>query len=56
MINHILLYPKIILSTEEKKKLFKQKIVSISSMLGLAWLSMMKMPNLGMLEFKKFFL
>lgn len=44
-----------ILSPEEKKKLFKQKIVSISSMLGLAWLSMMKMPNLGMLEFKKFF-
>lgn len=44
-----------ILTPEDKKKLFVQKVVSIGSMLGLSWLSMMKMPNLGMLEFKKFF-
>ena len=44
-----------ILSAEEKRKLFGQKIISIGSMLGLSWLSMMKIPNLGMLEFKKFF-
>ena len=44
-----------ILSHEEKGKLLKQKFISIGSMLGLSWLSMMKMPNLGMLEFKKFF-
>lgn len=44
-----------ILHPEEKRKLFGQKIISIGSMLGLSWLSMMKIPNLGMLEFKKFF-
>lgn len=44
-----------ILTKEEKSKLLKQKFFSIGSMLGLSWLSMMKMPNLGMLEFKKFF-
>ena len=44
-----------ILAPEEKRKLLGQKFLSIGSMLGLSWLSMMKMPNLGMLEFKKFF-
>ena len=44
-----------VLSSEEKNKLLRQKFISIGSMLGLSWLSMMKMPNLGMLEFKKFF-
>ena len=44
-----------ILSKEDKSKLLKQKFISIGSMLALSWLSMMKMPNLGMLEFKKFF-
>lgn len=44
-----------VLSSEDKKKLLKQKFVSIGSMLGLSWLSMMKLPNLHMLEFKKFF-
>ena len=44
-----------VLTPEEKSKLLKQKFISIGSMLGLSWLSMMKMPNLGMLEFKKFF-
>jgi len=43
------------LTKEEKSKLLKQKFISIGSMLGLSWLSMMKIPNLGMLEFKKFF-
>lgn len=44
-----------ILTSEEKRKLLGQKFISIGSMLGLAWLSMMKMPTMGMLEFKKFF-
>lgn len=44
-----------ILTSEDKKKLLTQKFISIGSMLGLSWLSMMKLPNLGMLEFKKFF-
>lgn len=43
------------LTKEEKSKLLKQKFVSIGSMLGLSWLSMMKIPTFGMLEFKKFF-
>ena len=43
------------LTPEEKSKLFTQKIISIGSMLGLSWLSMMKMPSMAMLEFKKFF-
>ena len=43
------------LSADEKAKLLKQKFVSIGSMLGLSWLSMMKMPSIGMLEFKKYF-
>ena len=43
------------LTPEEKAKLNKQKVLSIGSMLGLAWLSMMKMPSLKMLEFKKYF-
>lgn len=37
---------------EAKKGLFKQKIISISSMIGVALLSMMKKPSLSMLEFK----
>ena len=44
-----------ILTSEEKRKLFVQKFISIGSMLGLSWLSMMKLPSLSMLEFKKFF-
>lgn len=44
-----------VLTAEDKKKLLAQKFISIGSMLGLSWLSMMKLPNLGMLEFKKFF-
>ena len=44
-----------VLSAEDKKKLLKQKFISIGSMLGLSWLSMMKLPSLHMLEFKKFF-
>ena len=35
-----------------KEGLLKQKIISISSMIGVALLSMMKMPNMNMLEFK----
>ncbi len=35
--------------------LFKQKLISISSMVGVALLSMMKKPTLGMLEFKGIF-
>lgn len=44
-----------ILSKEEKQQLLKQKFISIGSMLGLSWLSMMKMPSMSMIEFKKFF-
>ena len=45
-----------ILPPDEKAKLLKQKFISIGSMLGLSWLSMMfKIPNMRMLEFKKFF-
>jgi len=38
-----------------KEGLLKQKIISISSMLGVALLSMMKMPTMSMLEFKGIF-
>ena len=44
-----------VLSKEDKQKLLKQKSISIGSMLGLSLLSMMKMPTMQMLEFKKFF-
>ena len=44
-----------ILSKEEKAQLLKQKFISIGSMLGLSWLSMMKMPSMAMLEFKNIF-
>ena len=37
---------------EEKSKLLKQKIVSISTMIGVGLLSMMKIPTLNMLQFK----
>ncbi len=37
---------------EEKAQLFKQKIISIGSMVGVGLLSMMKMPTLNMLQFK----
>ena len=40
---------------EAKKGLFKQKIISISSMIGVALLSMMKKPSMNMLEFKGMF-
>ena len=40
----------------EKRDLFKQKIISIASMLGVAFLSMgMKLPNKQMLQFKGIF-
>lgn len=38
------------LSPKEKSALFKQKLVSISSMVGVALLSIMKMPSLSMLK------
>ena len=45
-----------ILTPDDKKALFKEKIISIASMLGLAWTSMMfKLPNMKMLEFKGIF-
>ena len=40
---------------EAKKGLFQQKIISISSMVGVALLSMMKKPSMNMLEFKGMF-
>lgn len=40
---------------EEKSALAKQKIISIGSMIGVAALSMMKMPTMGMLKFKGLF-
>ena len=43
------------LTSEEKSKLLKQKIISIGSMLGVSVLSMMKMPSMRMLEFKGLF-
>ncbi len=43
------------LSPEEKSALAKQKVVSIGSMVGVALLSMMKMPSMAMLKFKGLF-
>ncbi len=43
------------LSTKDKAALFKQKIISVSSMVGVALLSMMKMPSMRMLEFNGIF-
>jgi len=40
---------------EAKKGLLKQKLISISSMIGVSMLSMMKMPSMNMLEFKGMF-
>lgn len=40
---------------QSKEGLLKQKIISISSMIGVSLLSMMKKPTLGMLEFKGWF-
>lgn len=40
---------------EAKEGLLKQKIISISSMIGVSLLSMMKKPTVGMLEFKGMF-
>jgi len=38
------------LDSQEKSALFRQKIISIGSMIGVALLSTMKMPSLGMLK------
>ena len=43
------------LSDKDKAALFKQKIISVSSMVGVALLSMMKMPSMKMLEFSGIF-
>ena len=43
------------LSAKDKADLFKQKIISVSSMVGVALLSMMKMPSMKMLEFSGIF-
>ncbi len=43
------------LSAKDKAALFKQKIISVSSMVGVALLSMMKMPSMKMLEFSGIF-
>ena len=40
---------------KSKEGLLKQKVISISSMIGVSLLSMMKKPTLGMLEFKGMF-
>ena len=40
------------MTPDEKRGLLKQKLISISSMLGVSLLSMMKMPSMNMLEFK----
>lgn len=42
-------------NAKSKEGLLKQKIISISSMLGVSLLSMMKMPSMNMLEFKGIF-
>lgn len=42
-------------SPKAKEGLFRQKLISISSMLGVSLLSMMKMPSMNMLEFKGMF-
>ena len=41
--------------SKEKEGLLKQKLISISSMIGVGLLSMMKKPTFGMLEFKGWF-
>ena len=43
------------MTPNEKRELLKQKLISISSMLGVSLLSMMKMPSMNMLEFKGIF-
>ena len=43
------------LTAKDKAALLKQKIISVSSMVGVALLSMMKMPNMKMLEFNGIF-
>lgn len=43
------------LTPDEKKRLLKQKCISIGSMLGVSLLSMMKLPSMRMLEFKGLF-
>lgn len=43
------------LSDKDRAALFKQKIISVSSMLGVALLSMMKIPSMKMLEFNGIF-
>lgn len=43
------------LTSDEKSKLLKQKFVSIGSMIGVAILSMMKLPSMKVLEFKGLF-
>ncbi|MBO7672634.1 hypothetical protein J6S88_04405 [bacterium] len=43
------------LSPKEKSALLRQKLVSISSMIGVALLSMSKFPSMAMLEFKGIF-
>ena len=40
---------------KSKKGLFKQKIISISSMIGVGMLAMMKIPSMSVLEFKGIF-
>jgi len=40
---------------KSKEGLLKQKLISISSMIGVSLLSMMKMPSMNMLEFKGLF-
>lgn len=43
------------LSPEEKSGLFKQKLISVGSMIGVSLLSMMKIPKWGMFQFKGIF-
>ena len=43
------------LTNKEKMQLFNQKIISVSSMVGVALLSMMKKPSMKMLEFNGIF-
>lgn len=42
-------------NSKSKEGLLKQKLISISSMIGVSLLSMMKMPSMNMLEFKGMF-
>lgn len=43
------------LTAEEKSGLFRQKLISVGSMVGVALLSMMKVPNMSMFQFKGIF-